>query len=558
MADDIKVLIHAFAKYNYYRSWFLDDSNEYMTQVSKFMIVKHFAVIGAIFSVFAMSLSSCQSEMRYDVKEIQFTNIYGDTYQETAVPEQVIIMFVEGVSERIQYQIISECGGEILEYYPLLDSYLVKTIASMEMDFITKARYYSEVQDVHLNIVSSPMSNMYVMDIFKGEYENDKNNVSLSHGDYCYYAARTAYPECPDCINEISCDFKNLASFFDSPLSSRNQIQYLNDIFDRSDSETLILINMSYGRKLGNEERQMWDECNKNERSDYVNGYIDEIRSLANYLLKLSEYNPNFIIFKAAGNAGCHVMDEVIFNKLDDLLTRQQLDIIKKHVLYVGAKDDDFEGIEKLPMDKTKLYAYYSNSPAQYCPYMSMVDITQLYVSGTSFAAPYLLGKAARLFDMKGYRPMSRTMGYGLTVEDVVKHIKDETREYARSIQQPGIYTETYDSGPYYYGNRYSFSGILRCDYEDLCETGHPERFYYIEIAPIDIQVAEEDDIFEPLSNVTRLQLTQMNLSPEKIHSAIGQKIEVVGELWYHIAGCHIHTDAYLLGCNIVISHSPI
>lgn len=505
-------------------------------------------IIGAIVTfLIVLPLTSCNFGKEATVN-IQYTNVYGDTYEETAVPAQAIIMFTDGISVKTHHQIINECGGKVLEYYPLLESYLVETALNKEMDFILKARNYNEVEEVQLNAILDPMAvNMHIMDVFNDEYVNDeKNNVCLSHGDYCYYAAKIAYPECPDCIVKKSYDFENISSFFNPPLSRRNQKKYLNDIFEKNDTNSLLLINMSYGIKLGHRERQLWNESDRYERKNWVNGYIDEISSLSKNLLKLSKHNPNFIVFKASGNNGCHIMDEVIFNNLENILTTKQIKLLKNHVLFVSAKDDDFAGIEDLPIDKTKLYAYYTDSPAQYCPYMTMVDISQLYVPGTSFAAPYMLGKAARLFDIKGYRPMYSTDGVGFTVEDMVNHIHKRTKQYAENIQQPGIYTDDDNSETYYYNKRYSFTGILRCDYEDLCETGYPECFYYIEIEPIDIQVDGVSETDEPLTNVNILQIDNNNSLLKT-----GQQITVCGDLTFHIAGCHIHTDAYLINCTM-------
>lgn len=321
-------------------------------------------------------------------------------------------------------------------------------------------------------------------------------------------------------------------------------IQYTNADGGGTYSETAVLahlINMSYGVKLGHKKRQLWDESDYTDCKNWIRKYLDRTKYLAKDLLKLSKHNPNFIVFKAAGNEDCHIIDEFIFDKLENKLNIQQLEILENHVLFVCAKDDDVDGIEKLPIDKTK-HAYYSNSPAQYCPYTTMVDVSHLYVPRISFAAPYMLGKAARLFDMEGYNPKNAIDGTEFTVEDMVNHIKNTTKEYAENVQQSGLYTDDFHSETYYYNNRYSFTGVLKCDYEDLCETGYPECFYYIEIEPINIQVDGESYFEEPLSNVTRLQI-----SDPQNQSLLGNKITVTGTLLYHIAGCHIHTDAYLM-----------
>ena len=95
----------------------------------------------------------------------------------------------------------------------------------------------------------------------------------------------------------------------------------------------------------------------------------------------------------------------------------------------------------------------------------------------------------------------------------------------------------------YYYERRYEFSGILRQDSEDLCETGEPHTYFYIEIDPIDIIYEGDDSEFEePRYGVNKLQLHSYDFSPDEIN----KPLTVSGNLVFNIAGCHNHTDAYL------------
>lgn len=507
-----------------------------------------------LFSVLLFSglctLMSCNAEKEM-ANKIQYTNADGETYVQLAVPGQALIMFADGISGSLQREIIEKCGGEVLEYFPSLDSYLVNTGSGHEMDFIYGARSYSEVEDVQLNNILQSMSvDMYIMDDFSNwDVENNKRGLCSTHGDYCCYAAKSAYADCPDCISEKKMDFYSADSFW-TGFTSSNTNKFLTDIFENATDNSLLLINMSFGPQLGWEKGQQWDESNSLERISYVNRYIDGIKSLSNKMVKLSRRNPNFIIFKAAGNEGCHMMDEEIFNKLEHKLNYQQLEIVRNHILYVCAKDNDY-----YPDDAGKLYARYSNSPSRYCTYMTMTDITHLDLHGTSFSTPYLLGKAIKLFDTKGYRPLNILSGRGLTVTDMVEHIKSVTKKYAEEVQQPGLYTDDYDTESYYYNQRYSFNGVVKYDFEDLCETGEPELYCYLEIAPIDIIPDKNAEYEEPLKNVTRLQIANYDAL-----SLNGEDVTVSGDLLFHIAGCHIHTDAYLDNVNIsgVTPESPI
>lgn len=481
--------------------------------------------------------------------EILFTDEEGETYPEIAIPNQVLIKFGK-IDEDLQRQIIEECGGSILEHYPLLRSYLVETDNGKEMDFVAKARNKNGVERVNLNTVSMPEGiKMHIIDDFDTELDSN-----IYHGEYCYYSATTAYPEHPENIIKV---IHNLGEDF----SRGNVKKKLQETFSSTEPNHLILINLSLGQPIyqlffNEKDRRIsyvdsihdtpvkirWDETFENkygeqERNYWKKRYLEELKELASDLETLSDKNPNFIFFKSLGNASCHEIDDFIFADLSTTLSPSQFETFKKHILCVSAKQDIYN-------PEGKIYANYANSPKQYCPYTTMSDISHLSRSGTSYSSPYLLGKAARLFDIYGYRPMNSTDDTGVNVEEMVEHIHNSTRRYAEEVEQPGLYTDNYlnlKKETYYYGKNYTFTGILRRDTEDLCGTGDPHTFYYIEIDPIDIKVDGYSDFEEPLSNITELQLF------DKIPDArLGQKITVTGTIEYHIAGCRIHTDAYL------------
>lgn len=511
-------------------------------------------ILGAI--LMAYILISCSSNMD-EISEsvIWYTDVDGESYPVIAVPGQVMICFNK-IPKSEQLDIIEQCGGEVLEYYGTLRKYLVETEPANEMEFILNARRQPEVSSVRLNTISDPMSiNMHLIDDFT--IENDSHHeAGYSHGEYCYTSAKSAYPEHPERIvpsrHDTKGDFKN------SLVS-----QYLEEIFSTTHSDSLILINMSFGygiHKVSKSQdgdnkyyylknsdkyiRVPWKDTFKNEygnleRSWWRRNYIDDIKDLASQFLTLAETNLNFIVFKSAGNDYCHEIDNFIFSQLPNYLTPEELEIVRTHFLFVSAKDDSAKVAGEL-------YAAYANSPERYSPYLTMTDISHLNHDGTSFSSPYLLGQTARLFDLKGYQPLNSSMQKGYNVNKMVNHIKDATREYAQNIQQPGLFKSDDNITDYFYNNRYTFKGVLHSDTEDLCETGVPETYYYIEIEPIDIEPEYGADVDENLTNVTRLQIDG-NYSDQ----LIGQEITVSGELVYNIAGCHIHTDAYLLDCNI-------
>ncbi len=523
-----------------------------------------------IILTFAYTFFSCVSHTKYTEEEtyceIEYTNEDGETYSVPVVPTQVLIMFHDWVTETEQRQIIKELGGDILDYFPMLDSYLVATKPQCEMIFINCARQYRQVEDVHPNVVYDCKSvDMYIIDSFEElSVTDNKNNVCLSHGDYCVYAARTAYPERPENIIKKGYEFfPSAGERFFASFTGGIQKKHLDNIFNQSDSNSLILINMSYGPKLGARNRQLWDESTDSERYNWTKAYLDDIRHLANDIEKLVRHNPNVIIFKAAGNEACHNIDEIIFNNLYNKLTLRQHKNITNHVLFVCAKDDNYSGIEKLPIDKSKLYAYYSNSPSKYNPCMTMVDISHLDIPGTSFAAPFLLGKVARKFDIEGYKPIN-SLSRGWTVTDMIRHIKKNTREYATNIQQPGLYTDIKQSKPETPKNKKSnFIPSKGCnlsesadDFGDTTLTGTiyetavgllniPEYYLLLE-RPITKIGRHEYSQHIPINNQTKVRLPN-NFAELYLKDLVGKCVTVRGVLIED----YDHKDAIFLMVNL-------
>lgn len=133
------------------------------------------------------------------------------------------------------------------------------------------------------------------------------------------------------------------------------------------------------------------------------------------------------------------------------------------------------------------------------------------------------------------YYPTENDYNFDLTSEPLETEELDSIEE-AEEMETP-------PKAIYYYENRYTFHGILRQNTEDLCETGEPHTYYYIEIDPIDMTFEGEDSEFEePRYGVTELQLHSYDFSTDEI----GKPITVSGNLVFNIAGCRNHTEAYL------------
>lgn len=95
----------------------------------------------------------------------------------------------------------------------------------------------------------------------------------------------------------------------------------------------------------------------------------------------------------------------------------------------------------------------------------------------------------------------------------------------------------------YYYESFYTIRGTIRSASEDLCETGSPEKYYYLQTAPLTVFPQQGDEISEKRTGVTKIQLQGF----PSISKYEGKTVQVYGRLVFHIAGCHIHTDVYMI-----------
>lgn len=237
--------------------------------------------------------SSTTKSAVLDTIKIQYTNNRGESYPEIAVRNQALVTFYDE-DEELHRSIIEECGGKIIESYPLLDCYLVETPDSEEMGFISKVRSYPEVYQAYLNSISE-LNNVkaHFLDFFilTGR-DVVLENMTVPHGDYCYEAALSAYPEKAENITGIKHGFDH-----NIHLTESNQNKFLNDIFYSTHPDSLILINMSYGPRLSYNNKP-YDDCDKNLQKNWAKRYVDRIEALSYNMVKLKKHNPNFIIFK--------------------------------------------------------------------------------------------------------------------------------------------------------------------------------------------------------------------------------------------------------------------
>ena len=280
--------------------------------------------------------------------------------------------------------------------------------------------------------------------------------------------------------------------------------------------------------------RTFFDSLGTYERESWITNYISNVHFLLRNLEVLHEAYPtiDFIVTKSTGNNGCHELDTYVLKPLRAELSEAQNRIMNEHFFLVSAKDDDSSL-------SGELNASYADAPKFYHPWVTTVDISHLKHDGTSFAAPLLLGYMARRLDTE----------YDVTARKIVAYIKTETQKDAiNNNRQPGLFAIEI-SRKYAYERIYQFEGVLRRGAEDLCGTGVPETFYYLQMKPTEFYDASGVEEW-PSVKVTRMQVSLPHAS-----AYVGKRIKVVGTPSCHLigSGCHIHTDVYM--ADAMVAH---
>lgn len=465
----------------------------------------------------------------------------GKLYETFAVPGHILLYFRKETELARQKEIIYLCGGKILMNHPPTNYYLVEVSHGKEASFMSKAHRYQEVKDVYVDQLSDVTeARIEIIDDFKNPMTKN-----YSHGSYVAISAKSAYPDCPTCIvphmHDVNGEFSNARI-----------VSSLTSIFENHKGNAPILINMSFGQYIykyknttkgpkRTSEKMKWnrtfsDSLGRYAREVWITSYVSDICFLIRNLEILHEVYPkiDFIVTKSTGNNGCHELDTYVLRPLKAKLSDAQNRIMNEHFFLVSAKDDD----SALPGE---LNASYADAPKLYHPWVTTVDISHLKHDGTSFAAPLLLGYIARRLDTEP----------NITIREIVDYIKAETRKDAiNNKRQPGLFAIEI-SQQYAYERIYQFEGVLRRGVEDLCGTGVPETFYYLQMKPTEFYdasgVMEAEGLCPPSVKVTQMQVSLPHAS-----SYVGKRIRVVGSPLYHIAGCHIHTDVYMVDAMVV------
>ena len=306
----------------------------------------------------------------------------GDFFQMFAAEGHVIVYFNDGVNLNTAKSTIESFGGQIIEQIPSIEYYLIKVEAGKENDFISKIENQNSVEYVVLNLIYSERatcnSNVVILDNFNaGNSPTHGSNVgsvyeSCRGNSYCISTKELGFLENgkvrikgKDAINEMSRDY---------------------------------MFNMSFGPILENASGNTikWNEANNTEKLSYLQAQMQQIKDVIIRLKKLKKTGPlsNTVVTIAAGNEALpDFYQSVIVPMLNSgsssdaqtkyWLNSEEQKILKENILIVTANDP----------------SYSNQSSPHYA--IAQVDISDLTLTGTSYAAPRALCYISQIMEQK-------------------------------------------------------------------------------------------------------------------------------------------------------------
>lgn len=303
----------------------------------------------------------------------------GETYEIQAVSGQCVVFSHDEVSWANAKLVIERNGGKIIEQMPDFNYYLVSVKTGRENDFIERMRNEQSVEYVFLNTINDEKSEVYIIDSFT----KIKPELLTSHGNAVKMTFSKYGISCNLHIKDID-EYTFFEAFADwVTFSASNKIKQMTKAISQIPNNRIGLVNISlgvmdFGKKNG--QKQLYDDVSDSRKFSYRKDYEEDLKSYSVCFKKLRNRGySNFLVTKSSGNEGMHGM-ELIFNKLGN----ETLMSLEKNMVLVNAYD-------------TKEERWYSNNTISKHPFTTTIDVSPEPWSGTSFAAPKLLGFVDRI-----------------------------------------------------------------------------------------------------------------------------------------------------------------
>lgn len=299
----------------------------------------------------------------------------GDKFEIPAISGHCIVFFKDEITPSQARNIIERNSGKIIEQMPDFGYYLAKVQVGKENDFIGRMKAESQVEYVFLNTVVVPKSDTYIID----DFTSIDSDLLTTHGNTVKYIF-LRYGSVKGSLHTVDL-MKTIDAYLKPAVNSAVNIVCKKLLQTASKtSQGVVLFNLSLGiRKLYGNHR-LFDDFSNDDQTHYKKAYVYDLKTYSKCFEKMRGRGfSNFIVSKASGNEGMYNIEDII-NELD-VEERQSLE---RNMVLVNAYD-------------TKTDTLYSNNVSSKHSLATMVDISPDPWTGTSFAAPKLLGFVDRI-----------------------------------------------------------------------------------------------------------------------------------------------------------------
>ncbi|MBQ2177000.1 MAG: hypothetical protein II453_18745, partial [Alphaproteobacteria bacterium] len=301
----------------------------------------------------------------------------GETYEIQAVSGQCIVFFHDDASWANAKLVIERNGGRIIEQMPDFNYYLVSVKAGRENNFIDRMKNEDPVEYVFLNTINEEKSEVFIIDHFTSV----RPDLLTSHGN----AVKMTFNKygVSSSLHIIDMDKYSLmeavADWATSLVSSDNYlIRQLTKAILQVPNNQIGLVNISLG--VSGFGKRLYSDVSNSRKLSYKKEYEEHLKVYSVCFNKLRKRGySNFLVSRSSGNEGMHEM-ELIFNKL----SKEAMLSLEKNMVLVNSYD-------------TKKERWYSNNTMSKHPFTTTIDVSSEPWSGTSLAAPKLLGFVDRI-----------------------------------------------------------------------------------------------------------------------------------------------------------------
>ena len=387
--------------------------------------------------IFSKSIS--QNDIKYCTSEPPATKISlqegGVDYQVDATEGQLMVIFDETVSHDKAISIIQSHSATVAAQIPYLNYYLIEVPVGKESVTFSLFQDISEVDFIYPNAIEQwCATKAHILDNY---------SIGATHGEQ----VESMLIGCNPLMNITTYD----VSYNGGSVNTNKAVEYVEQILSTLDSDNGAVINMSFGPKLTNRKKILWNDHSVKDknRNSYKRKYINRLKSWIKLTTKYED--KDFVIVNSAGNEGMKEL-EFIIEDLKNELSHQECKTFEKHFILVSAKDDNKE-------------RDYPNDVSAYHKMVTKVDISDmtaqdLHWQGTSFSAPRIAGYISTAAEQ-----------HNLTVTSVLQYVRTATQKAVDNVLTYELLEEEIENASsnnidvgYEYNNNYTkqdFAGDL-------------------------------------------------------------------------------------------------